>query len=183
MTLGLILSTIATSVADSINPVATTQQFVLQGLAKEKHHIWYFIMATYITNFMFGMLAYYGIITVFSSLFSQFMMIAGRAVYIILILASIVILIFCIVKIICALKSKDTTYNIEDTSNAENQVKSKIKSVTPPSLFILGVTAATMELTSALPYFAFIGILLNYKLSFPEVFIVQALYNLIYSSP
>lgn len=183
MTIGLILSTIATSAADSINPVAITQQFVLQGLAKKKHHIWYFIMAIYITNFIFGMLAYYGIITVFSSFFSRFMLIAGRTVYMVLILASIIILLLSVKKIVHALKNKTISDDMEDTSAVENHVKNNIKSVTPPSLFILGVSAATMELTSALPYFAFIGLLLNYKLSFPEVFLIQALYNLIYSSP
>ncbi len=37
---GLLVPTILTSAADSLNPVAITQQFVLQGMVKKPKHIW-----------------------------------------------------------------------------------------------------------------------------------------------
>lgn len=63
------------------------------------------------------------------------------------------------------------------------QISKKIKSVSPFSLFILGVVATITELTTALPYFAFLAVLLNYELSLLSVVIILFIYNFIYSSP
>lgn len=60
---GLLLSTIFASAADSLNPIAITQQFVLQGMVKKPKHIWYFIITTGVTNLIGGFLAYYGLVT------------------------------------------------------------------------------------------------------------------------
>ena len=59
--LSLTIITITTSAIDSLNPVAITQQFVLQGLVKKRHHIWFYIMATAIVNFIVGMFVYFGL--------------------------------------------------------------------------------------------------------------------------
>lgn len=40
---GLLVSTILTSAADSLNPIAITQQFVLQGMVKKPKHIWFLL--------------------------------------------------------------------------------------------------------------------------------------------
>ena len=52
-----------------------------------------------------------------------------------------------------------------------------------PRSFCWGTVSTVMELTSALPYFAFLGLLTQYRLSLPEVVLIQLLYNLIYTSP
>ena len=67
--IGLIFTTIFTSAADSLNPVAITQQFILQGMVKKPKHIWFFILATGITNFIGGLMAYYGLVAVISNIF------------------------------------------------------------------------------------------------------------------
>jgi hypothetical protein len=68
---------------------------------------------------------------------------------------------------------------VEDKQN----VKVRIKSVSPLSLTLLGIVATASELTSALPYFAFLAILFNYQLSVLSVAGILALYNFIYSLP
>ncbi len=182
MNLALILTTIFTSTADSLNPVAITQQFVLQGMVKKRSHIWYFICATYITNFICGMLVYYGLLEILLTLWNKLSKGLGSGLYVAELIGGIALFSFAIYKLITlCLKSKNE--KLCDEKSEEAAMKSKIKSVRPASLFLLGVIATIMELTSAFPYFAFLGILLNYQLSFPEVFCIQALYNLIYALP
>lgn len=63
----LLLSTVVTSAADSINPVAISQQFMLQGMVKKARHIWFFIVSIAATNFAGGLLAYVGLIAPISN--------------------------------------------------------------------------------------------------------------------
>lgn len=53
----LLIATLATSAADSVNPFAITQQFVLQGMVKKPWHIWFFILPTGIVNWIGAFLA------------------------------------------------------------------------------------------------------------------------------
>lgn len=167
---------------DSLNPVAITQQFVLQGMVRKRNHIWYFIWATYLTNFIFGMTAYYGLLAILARLWNRIFTAVGEIVFIAEFILGILFLAFAVRSMI-TLRTKAAAKNVcEDNSEAE-AIKNKIKSVSPLSLFSLGVIATIMELTSALPYFAFLGMLLQYPLSLPDVIFIQALYNLIYASP
>lgn len=181
MDLTLILTTIFTSAADSLNPVAITQQFVLQGMVKKRSHIWYFIWATYITNFIGGMMVYYGLLEILSIFWSKISKVLGSGLYISELVIGVFLIGFSIYKFmrVSAMRKRESSNN--DVSEAA--VKSKIKSVRPIALFSLGVIATIMELSSAFPYFAFLGVLLNYQLSFLEVVILQAIYNLIYALP
>lgn len=65
----------------------------------------------------------------------------------------------------------------------ENDTLIRFKSLNPVSLFIIGSVITICELTTALPYFAFLTIILNYKLPVITVALIMLLYNFIYSSP
>lgn len=69
---GLLISTVLTSAADSLNPFAITQQFVLQGMVKKPKDIWYFIIPTGVTNLIGGFLAYFGLISFIGKILSMF---------------------------------------------------------------------------------------------------------------
>ena len=71
MNLSLIVTTILASAADSVNPVAITQQFVLQGMVRKRQHIWFFIAATFLTNLACGMLAYCGLLEILVRLWTK----------------------------------------------------------------------------------------------------------------
>ena len=183
---GLVITTILTSAVDSLNPVAITQQFVLQGMVKKPKHIWFFILATMITNFMGGILAYFGLITVFSNTIKFAIERFGQNLYVIEFIAGIIILIlafFSILhqKVMKLMEGKETTQNSED--DEKQQVSKKIRSVTPFSLAVLGVIATIAELSTALPYFAFLAVVVNYDLSTVTLIVILLIYNIIYSSP
>lgn len=188
MSLVLILTTIITSAADSLNPVAITQQFVLQSLVKKPKHIWFFILATGVTNFTGGLMVYYGLVAIVSTLFTTVLLTHQQNLLILELIAGIMMLILaCYVvldqRIKCAIY-KGQLQN-EDNQEMKDQqiITEKIKSVSPIALIVLGVLATITELATALPYFAFLAVLLNYKLTFLQVISILLLYNFIYSSP
>lgn len=66
----------------------------------------------------------------------------------------------------------------------EEEVKVTIKgSVSPLALVLLGIGATISELATALPYFAFIGWLMNQSFSYWTVIGLMVIYNLIYMGP
>ncbi len=185
---GLLISTIITSAVDSLNPIAITQQFVLQGMVKKPKHIWYFIIPTGVVNLASGYLAYYGFISLIGDYFNKLIDRHGRTVFTLELLLGIAFLIgVCYIlqnaKIDSLKKQIRLIQSGEATDHDEEEAASKIKSVSPLALIALGVGATISELTTALPYFAFLAILFSNPVSFLEVTILLVVYNLIYMSP
>lgn len=187
---GLLISTILTSAADSLNPIAVTQQFVLQGMVKRPKHIWYFIIPTGVTNLIGGFLAYCGLVTLIGNFFAQFVERYGQILFIAELILGIAFFIGFgfllqrnkITMLKNQIQSLKAHENKEDV-NDETEAASKIKSVSPIALVLLGVGATISELTTALPYFAFLAILFNYQLTLFQVTLILIVYNIIYTLP
>ncbi|MGF7143892.1 cytochrome c biogenesis protein CcdA [Anaerotaenia torta] len=187
---GLLISTIVTSAADSLNPIAITQQFVLQGMVKKPKHIWYFIIPTGVTNLIGGFLAYFGLVTLIGRFFCSLIERYEQVLLIAELILGIAFLIGVgyliqsnklekLKKQIQSLKSDENNSNEKE----EAEVAHKIKSVTPMALVAFGVGATISELTTALPYFAFLAILFNYRLSLLPLTFILIVYNVIYTLP
>ena len=176
----LLLTLLALSSVDSLNPIGITQQFILQGMVKKPRHIWYFIVTTGIVNMIFGYLVYYGVMTIINNRIDYILDRFGAIIYSAEILLGVVILAFSIKSIVTHFinKKKDG-----DLDSQEKEIKTKIRSVTPLALIAVGVVSTVSELTSAVPYFAFLAVLVNYQLSFPLLTGIFVLYNIIYILP
>lgn len=185
---GIIITTIITSLADSFNPIAIAQQFFLQGIVKKAKHIWYFIISIGLTNFSGGILAYFGLINLINGLLEKVLEKHSKILFLIELILGVAFLIgaFYLFK---KSKVEDVKKEIMEKDSSLSSIEEKetvfkrIKSVSPLSLVILGVVATISELTTALPYFAFLGILFTYKLSFLKIVFILLLYNFIYVLP
>ncbi len=186
----LLLPTILTSAADSLNPIAITQQFILQGMVKKPKDIWYFILPTGITNLIGGFLAYFGLVAFIDNFFSGIVESHGYYLFVAELIIGIAFLIggaFVIQnKKLSTLKKQVQAIKQGETAAADDDEKeaaSKIKSVSPIALIAMGVGATISELATALPYFAFLAILLNHQLTFLELTVILVIYNTIYTLP
>lgn len=185
--LELLITAILTSAVDSLNPVAITQQFVLQGMVKRPRDIWYFILPTGITNFIGGFLAYYGLVSIIGSFFDRLIgayrqwFLIGECVLGVLFLN----LAFYILQSgkQRTLKKQMALSCPDAFAGKEESAAGKIKSVSPPALVLLGVGATLSELATALPYFAFMAVLLSYRLSLIPLLLILLIYNTIYTLP
>ncbi len=185
---GLLVSTILTSVADSFNPIAITQQFVLQGMVKKPKHIWFFIIPTGVTNLIGGFLAYFGLVACIGDFFGMLINKHGQMLYtaeLVLGIAFLMVLFYLVqtAKIESFKRQISSLNSGEEKSDDETEAARKIKSVSPMALVALGMGATISELTTALPYFAFLAILFNYRLSLMQVAFILIVYNTIYTLP
>ncbi|MGM0213253.1 GAP family protein [Enterococcus sp. AZ109] len=158
--------TFVTSALDSLNPVAIAQQLSFQALSKKKKDIRSFIVGIGLTNFLAGLLFYQGINQLFLRFYQQFVQQFPLFLPSAAILAALAILYFVFRK-----------------KESEKQEEKKVTNLNSTKLFFLGVLACILELTSALPYFAFLGLLVSYQLPFTAVALLLAVYNLIYVAP
>lgn len=189
---GLLATTILTSAADSLNPIAITQQFVLQGMVKKPKHIWFFIIPTGTTNLIGGFLAYYGLVAFIGNFFKDIVNKHSTIIFTAELIVGILFMVLVCFLIqnnkIEALKKevrsiKNNTTSEDENAKDEEEAAKKIKSVSPIALIGLGVGATISELTTALPYFAFLAILFNYQLNFLQVSVILLIYNFIYTLP
>ena len=185
--LSLLLLTIGTSAADSLNPMGIAQQFILQGLVKKKHHIWAYIVSMGATNFAGGLIVYLGAGAFIQKYMDTFLSKYSNIIYIsefILGLLVLMSVLFLLMKRYTKKLQEEILMlkGISPDTDADDSAP-KIKSVKPIYLAFLGILSTFMELTTALPYFAFLAILLTYSLPLWVVILILILYNIIYSSP
>ncbi len=177
---GLLVSTILTSAVDSLNPIAIAQQFFLQGIVKKPEHIWYFIGSMLLTNLVAGFLAYFGVITFIGNYFGILINQYGPTFFTAELIIGIAFL-FTACYLLTNVRKR--SLKKQDQSFDETKIAHKIKSVTPKSLAALGVGSTISELPTALPYFAFFAILLNYQVTLIQVTFILITYNFIYILP
>lgn len=168
----VLLVTISTSAFDSLNPMAIGQQFVLQGLVKKPRDIWYFILTTGFVNFLGGVLFYFSLSDILIQLWNQIKTSVTPYLSIITLIGAVGLILYLIRYFWLIRRTK------------EEEVKVTIKgSVSPLALVLLGIGATISELATALPYFAFIGWLMNQSFSYWAVIGLMVIYNLIYMGP
>lgn len=168
----VLLVTISTSAFDSLNPMAIGQQFVLQGLVKKPRDIWYFILTTGFVNFLGGVLFYFSLSDILIQLWNQIKTSVTPYLLIITLIGAVGLILYLIRYFWLIRRTK------------EEEVKVTIKgSVSPLALVLLGIGATISELATALPYFAFIGWLMNQSFSYWTVIGLMVIYNLIYMGP
>lgn len=168
----VLLVTISTSAFDSLNPMAIGQQFVLQGLVKKPRDIWYFILTTGFVNFLGGVLFYFSLSDILIQLWNQIKTSVTPYLSIITLIGAVGLILYLIRYFWLIRRTK------------EEEVKVTIKgSVSPLALVLLGIGATISELATALPYFAFIGWLMNQSFSSWTVIGLMVIYNLIYMGP
>ncbi|MGI6239511.1 MAG: GAP family protein [Christensenellales bacterium] len=173
--LALLATTIVTSAADSLNPFAITQQFVLQGMVKNPRHIWYFIIPTGVTNLIGGFLVYLGVAALIGRYLETLLTAHRKPVFACVLLLGLSFLIALFFMLKKARKTKD--------SAEQARIETRAFNVSPASLVALGVAATISELATALPYFAFLAILVSHSLSAIELTAILVLYNFIYTLP
>jgi len=208
----LVAATLFTAAADSLNPIALTQQFVLQGMVRRPGHIWYFILPTGIVNFCVGLLVYFGLAGVAAGFF-EVIIDGNRNVFVVAAVALGALLIAAAVYFVLryALACRRTQYQNSgagetvtctqdisgrdaNTSGSElaakhlpvtgqHAARQRVRSVSPLALVALGSAATLSELATAMPYFAFLAIIFASAATPVQVIALMVVYNIIYMSP
>jgi len=141
-------TTLIAGLIDGINPIALTQQFVLQSKIKSPYHILSFIFANSLVNFLFGMIFYFGFSNWFKQAFIWINQQFPRFWAIVSLLISVAIIIYLIYKFFA--KNNDSKGSV---GHDEDAIKNPTDNhLSPKSLFMIGVATCAAELTSAAPH-------------------------------
>ncbi|WP_265456743.1 GAP family protein [Enterococcus sp. HY326] len=170
----LLSMTLVTSAADSLNPIAIAQQLVFQSVSRKKNDIIGFILGIGLTNFAAGVLVYYGLAALVQRYLTGILTAYPQIIPIGEIIIGLVLVGYLVHRWV---RRKAVV------TNEETEIKKPTKTLDFKTLFGLGIISCGLELTSALPYFAFLAILLQYELPFIGVVAILAIYNVIYSMP
>lgn len=147
--------TVGASLVDGINPIAIAQQFVLQSSAKNKHGILAYILGIGMTNFMFGVLFYFGLGDMLKELYKTII----SSFPVALLIVSLVIGVLAIGYGVGAMR------RIGKKSANEEEIETPQKQLTSYQLFIIGIGACLAEITSALPYLTYSTLLVSMDIS------------------
>lgn len=173
---GILWLTLSTSALDSLNPIAIAQQFMLQSMTEKKRNIIAFIAGTGIMNFTAGILVYYGLAAIFKIWLSALIRQYHHVLY----------FLAMAVGVICFALGLWFIYRqwIQKVKKADAKVAvKKPLSLSVKSLFFMGVLFCFFELSSALPYFAYLTFFVQLELSVYAVLGLLLVYNLIYCLP
>lgn len=186
--LSLFAAAFTAAAADCLNPVALTQQFILQGMVKKRRHIWAYILAVALTNLTGGLLVYLGagalIRSFWDTLCLRFepLLLTGQ-----LLLAIVLLFYAGFLPQKWQLSTLQNQVDDLTSQDLEEQAKraaaQKVKSIHPAYLALLGAINVILELPTALPYFTFLAVLLSASPPFLLTLLLLLFYNVIFTLP
>lgn len=177
----LLTTTIAAAFADSLNPIAIAQQILLQSISRKKWHIWGFILGISLTNFTFGMVIYFGFADIIRSTYQSLTDRFPDFLAWVSLTVGMLLLIYTVYSLYTRWLKKKNKPNYPE--NKDQQISKQVKNPSFWKLFGLGILSCAMELTSALPYIAYIAIVVQANLSSAVVISILVFYNILFSWP
>ena len=172
----LLILAISLSFVDSFNPFTISTQVVLQELVKKTYHILYYILGTFISYLIGGFLVYWGFDKVISALVHNIMSENSTLIFSLEVALGIILIIGGIFLLYRRLKTRKKPIKARKTA-------SNPKSVNRVFLFLLGASNTVGDLPTAIPYFLFIGKIVQAKLSIIDAVILLVIYSFIYVLP
>lgn len=164
-------TTLIAGLVDGLNPIALTQQFVLQAKSKSPYSILYFIFANSLVNFLFGLVFYFGFsewITLAFTWVNSHYPKTWPALAIIFGLAIVAYLIYTFIG-----KKKENAPSAQEVESPEAGTLSN------KSLFMIGVATCAAELSSAAPYLALLGYFATVNMTSLQATLLLAFYSFI----
>lgn len=176
----LIGTLFAASFLDCLNPTAIAQQLLLQASLEKKRKIWFFIAGMFLTNLALGLVVYYGAAEPLLRLWRRIS--DSRPALAASLLLAFGILCLTAGGLLSLRVLRSRRRKGEGTEDKEG-AKLPRRELSCPVLFGLGVAFTGAELTSALPYFGFLGAMAAESPHAAVVVLLTAVYSLVYILP
>ena len=164
MSIQLILSLLVLAGVDGLNPSIILMTLYLLSTERPEKRTASYIFAVFVTNWTLGLLVYFGLGAVLSTIINQIMYATSWWAYGLQLIAAVALL-------IAAVMMKTET---------DANLKRKPKKINPAATFSLGVGLTFLEFSTAAPYLGAIAALT--KAAPPALLVITALglYNIIY---
>lgn len=176
----LLLIGISLGLIDSLNPFTISTQVVLHAFVKKTHHILYYIIGTFVTYWLGGICAYWGMDKIIMTFIGGFMERYSETVFSLEVILGIGLTIVGFFFLYRRIKKEKMTLSENQT---EKKKVTAPKSVKPAFLFLIGASNTIGDLPTAFPYLIFIAKVSDGNYSIGEVLVLLAIYTLVYVMP
>lgn len=175
--------TVVTSFIDSFNPFAIAQQFTLQGLLKKTHHIWYYIVTLFLTNYLASFIFYTAVSILNEQFLTTYWTILAFPTAVLAFIAGNILIWYSIRSFLINWKTRKFLMDKSDNETKELELKFSEKKVTPTSLIGIGFTTTVIEFSTAAPFIAYLTVVQQFQPTFGQLLLLLLIYNLIFSWP
>lgn len=159
---------------DCLNPFTISTQIVLSPFVKKRHHIIYYIVGTYLSYLVGGILVYWGIDKLLAQWWRGFMAAHSTLVYSLETLLGAVLIAVAVILFV--------RHRRKAHSSKAKEAKPP-RSVHPVFLFLFGASNTIGDLPTAFPYLIFIARVVDAELSILPVVALMVIYCFIYTLP
>jgi len=177
----LISLTVVTSFIDSFNPFAIVQQFTLQGLLKKTHHIWYYIVTLFLTNYLASLIFYLSVTLLNENFISKYWTILALPTALLAFIAGSALIWYSIRSFLINWKLRKFLMDRSDKESKELELKFSKKTMTPTYLVGIGFTTTVVEFSTAAPFIAYLTIVQQFQPTLGKLLLLLLIYNLIFS--
>lgn len=160
----LLLSLIGIAILDSLNPSIILLTLYLLSTKKPVKRTAFYILGVFLTNWLLGLLVYFGLGATFTIIISKVFSSTAWWVYGIELVAAIAL-------IYASVTMKTTT---------DARIKKQPQNINPKATFLLGVGATFIEFSTAAPYLGAIAALTKAEPSAVYAVASLGLYNVVY---
>lgn len=164
MSINLILSFLILALVDSLNPSIILMTLYLLSTQEPKKRTASYISAVIITNWILGILAYFGLGTALATIINRIIYTTAWWAYGLELIAAVALLV--------------TAFLMK--TDADASLKKEPKKINPAATFSLGVGLTFFEFSTAAPYLGAIAVMSKAEVSTLYATIALGLYNLIY---
>jgi len=179
----LISLTVVTSFIDSFNPFAIAQQFTLQGLLKKTHHIWYYIVTLFLTNYLASLVFYLSVTILNEQFITKYWTILAVPTALLAFITGSALIWYSIRSFLINWKSRKFLVDRSDKESKELELKFSKKTMTPAYLVGIGFTTTVVEFSTAAPFIAYLTIVQQFQPTLGQLLLLLLIYNLIFSWP
>ncbi|WP_035051218.1 hypothetical protein [Carnobacterium pleistocenium] len=179
----LISLTVVTSFLDSFNPFAIAQQFTLQGLLKKTHHIWYYIVTLFLTNYLASLVFYLSVTLLNEQFLTKYWTILATPTALLAFIAGSALIWYSIRSFLINWRLRKSLMAMSDKEAKDLEIKFSEKTMTPAYLVGIGFTTTVVEFSTAAPFIAYLTIVQQFQPTLSQLLLLLLIYNLIFSWP
>lgn len=165
--ISILLYILFVGLIDSLNPFSIGLQIVLLSQTNKKYDTIYYILGTFVTYFIGGILIFFGVDYFISNYLDYIFTTQNPIIYVVESILTF-LLIFFVVKTLL---------------NKQIQNEKEIKSVKPIILFSLGAVGTIFDIPTSISYIAFLSKMITMDYSIAKVIPYLLIYNFVYLFP
>ncbi|MER2227145.1 MAG: hypothetical protein ABS916_08840 [Carnobacterium sp.] len=152
-------------------------------MLKKTHHIWYYIVTLFLTNYLASFVFYTGVSILNEQFLTTYWTMLKFPTAILAFIAGSILIWYSIRSFLINWKTRQFLMDKSDNESKELELKFSEKKITPASLIGIGFTTTVVEFSTAAPFIAYLTVVQQFQPTLGQLLLLLLIYNLIFSWP